>query len=81
MSGGGEQCRPLLGEDGQVLAVVHGAEPLSDEAAVHMRNLVDAARRLAEADPDRAEKQARQAASRERIRERNRRIFGEREAK
>lgn len=74
----GHTCRPLLDDDGQVAASVHGQHPMSPEAEQAMRALVAAAIRLHESDPDRAAKDARQAASLERIRARNARLRGDR---
>ena len=71
-----DQCRPLLDDDGQVIASVRGAEPLSPEAQAAMRELVAAVIRMEQADPDRDEKAARQAAAMERVRERNARLRG-----
>jgi hypothetical protein len=73
----GEECRPLLDDDGQVIASVRGTHPLSEEAEAAMRDLVATAKRMWESDPDHAEMLARQDASRERIRARWARLRGE----
>lgn len=73
-----EQCRPLVDDNGQIVASVRGAGELSDEGRRALLDVVAAAHRLeAEldaADPGRA---ARQEAAIQRIRERGRRWRGE----
>lgn len=66
----GETCRPLLDGHGTVIASVRGPGPLSPEAEDAMRDLIATAQRRHEADPDRAEKDARQAMMRGRNRAR-----------
>lgn len=78
MNPDGHRCEPILGDDGEVIAVARMDPNASDEARAHLRAVVEAARRLQEAemaaDPTIAE---RQAAGLARIRERNRRLLGE----
>lgn len=73
-------CEPLVVEDGQVIATVHGQHPMSAEATDALNALVLAAVAHHEARPDRAEIDARQEASRARIRARNARLLGEADA-
>lgn len=69
-------CMPMYDEQGNLTAVVHGDPGISDEARVALADVIAAARRLhAIADAD-GELSRRQAAGRERIRERNARLFG-----
>lgn len=65
-----DECRPLLDEDGNVIASVRGEKPLSPEAETAMRALVAAAGRMFDADPEAAAMLDRQEAARERNRER-----------
>lgn len=66
----------ILDDSGEVVAIAHCAPDISDEGRRALADVIAAARRLHEADPDRAEKDARQEASRRRIRERNARLRG-----
>lgn len=78
MNPDGHRCEAILGDDGEVIAVAHMDPNASDEARMHLRNIVEAARRQFQADvaadPTILE---RQTAARERIRERNQRLRGE----
>ena len=65
----------ITDDSGELIAVAHMAPDASDEARRAMAEVAQAAIRYHESRPDRAEMDARQAAARERIRERNRRIF------
>ncbi len=77
MNPDGHRCEPILNEDGEVVAVAHMDPDASPEARAALRELVEVARRLHQAelaaDPSIAE---RCAAGRARIRERNRRLRG-----
>ena len=66
-------CQSLLGDEGEVAAVVHGDPDMSPQARTALAALIVAARRRHAAMPaeERAEMERRQADSRRRIRERN----------
>jgi hypothetical protein len=72
----GEHCHPLLGADGQVVAIVRGEGPLSPEGEAAMRELVAAVQRDMDSWPP--ERVARAEAARERNRERIAKLRGER---
>jgi hypothetical protein len=74
----GERCRPLVDDNGQVVASVHGAADMDDRARRALLDVVAAAHRLHDSmPPPTAEEQARIEAARARNRERNRRWRGE----
>lgn len=72
---GGMRCEPIRDDSGEIIAVARVSPDISAEARGHLREVVEAARRLAEQelaeDPTLAD---RQAAGLRRIRERNRRL-------
>ncbi len=78
MNPDGHRCQPILGEDGEVVAVARMDPNASPETRAALRNVIEAARRRQEeemaADPSIAD---RYAAGQARIRERNRRLRGE----
>lgn len=67
--------RAIVGADGKVIAVAHVAPDISDEALGHLREVIEAARRL-HAETDTPERRARYEAGQARIRERLERIRG-----
>lgn len=70
--------RAIVGDDGEVLAVAHVSPDADPVVFEHLRAVVDAVRRMHEQLPEgeRAEMGRRQAAARERCRERLERIRG-----
>lgn len=56
-----DQCRPLLDEDGHVIASIRGPAMLTPEGQAAMRDLVDAVRARAAADDPDGTRAARQA--------------------
>lgn len=70
-----ERCRPLTDLDGHLIALVHGM-PLADDDRDALTDLVLAAHRMMLERPDLEQVLARQAAAREQIAERNRRLLG-----
>lgn len=70
--------RAILGDDGEVIAVAHVSPDADPVVFDHLRAVVEAARRLMEAD-DTPERQARAEAAEVRNRERLERIRGRRE--
>jgi len=71
-------CRVIHDSDGQPVATAHCAPDISPAAEAALAGLVAAAHRLWEDEPPeyRAVMSARFAAAQERIRKRNRRLFG-----
>jgi hypothetical protein len=65
--------RAVLGDDGEVLAVAHVSPDAGPEVMEHLRELVEAARRLREQTWT-PERQARYDAGQARTRERNERL-------
>lgn len=62
--------RAILGEDGEVIAVAHVVPDISEEALGHLREVIEAARRLhaATATPERrARAEAAEVRNRERL--------------
>lgn len=72
-------CQPLYDTDGQLAAVVRGDPHMSPEARAALAELVELAREDFEARDAASggELSRRQEAARQRIRERNRRLFGD----
>ena len=73
----GMRCEPIRDDSGEIIAVARVSPDLDERGRQALREVVEAARRLAEQelaeDPTLAE---RQAAGLRRIRERNRRLRG-----
>lgn len=67
--------RAIVDDDGEVVAVAHVSPNISDEALGHLREVIEAARRL-HASTDTPERRARYKAGQARIRERLERIRG-----
>lgn len=71
------ECIPLYDPAGNLTAVVHGDPNMSTAARAALAEVIEIAQRDMETRPDRDELEARQAAGRERIQERNARLFGD----